>query len=250
MRFASVSAALALMVAGAQAQSTTVPVTGLLGNASVVSDNPIGPTYAAILPKVEYFNPVDPRGNIKGSVVATAASGGKGVAFQVNFSNLPTSGGPFLYHIHAAPVNSSGNCLSTLAHLDPTMRGEMPSCDAALPQTCQVGDLSGKYGKITSDPFHASYVDPYASLVPGLDSFFGNLSITVHFANTTRITCASFALLNANTTAGGGGGANTTATSTSSSTATAPPPKYTNGAAGLTASLLSLFVAGFATLII
>lgn len=63
---------------------------------------------------------------------------------------------PFLstvYHIHDAPVPADGNCTGTLAHLDPTQRGEQPPCDSTKPQTCQVGDLAGKHGKITSSPF-------------------------------------------------------------------------------------------------
>lgn len=77
------------------AQTTTNPVTGTLGNATVVENNPPGPIYVATLPEKEFFNPNDPRGNIKGSVSATANPDGIGVSFQVTFSNLPTSGGPF-----------------------------------------------------------------------------------------------------------------------------------------------------------
>jgi len=243
MLFTTLSVLLAA-IAAVRAQSQTVPVTGLLGNASIVSDNPIGPTYIAKLPVVEYFNPINPLGNIKGSVVATAAAGGTGVSFKVSFSNLPTSGGPFLYHIHAFPVNSSGNCLSTLAHLDPFIRGETPPCDPTLPQTCQVGDLSGKYGKITSDPFTASYTDPYASLVEGLGSFFGNRSINIHFANTTRITCASFALVSNSSSANSTTGSNTTVTTT------ATPSGYTGSASGVTISLVTLLAVVFTALIL
>jgi len=57
-----------------------------------------------------------------------------------------------VYHIHDEPVPASGNCTQTLAHLDPFIRGEDPPCDASAPETCQVGDLSGKYGKIPSLP--------------------------------------------------------------------------------------------------
>ncbi|APA08984.1 hypothetical protein SS1G_02845 [Sclerotinia sclerotiorum 1980 UF-70] len=183
------------ILALAHAQTTTFPITGTLGNATIPEDNPVGPIYVATLPDTEFFNPDDPRGNIKGSVSATANPDGIGVQFQIQFSNLPTSGGPFLYHIHAHPVPSDGNCTGTLGHLDPFIRGETPACNSSLPQTCQVGDLSGKYGKITADPFQASYVDDFTSTLPGLGSFFGNRSITLHFGNTTRITCANFTLL-------------------------------------------------------
>ena len=85
----------AALLTCATAQTTTNPVTGTLGNATVVEDNPPGPIYVATLPEKEFFNPNDPRGNIKGSVSATANPNGIGVSFQVTFSNLPTSGGPF-----------------------------------------------------------------------------------------------------------------------------------------------------------
>ncbi len=43
------------------------PVTGTLGNASVVENNPPGVVFKAILPDNEFFDPRDPRGNIKGT---------------------------------------------------------------------------------------------------------------------------------------------------------------------------------------
>ena len=79
----------------ASAQSTDVPVTGILGNASVVENNPPGIIYTATLPAKGFFNPEDSRGNIKGAISAVANSNGIGVAFSVDFSNFPTSGGPF-----------------------------------------------------------------------------------------------------------------------------------------------------------
>jgi hypothetical protein len=134
----------------AVAQTNTVPVTGLLGNATVVQDNPVGATYIAVLPTKEFFNPEDPRGNIKGSVSGTANPNGVGVSFHVTFSNLPTSGGPFrmfhfemkhmlpltclpVYHLHEAPVPSDGNCTATLGHVDPFERGEVSDEFSQLP---------------------------------------------------------------------------------------------------------------------
>jgi hypothetical protein len=72
------------------------------------------------------------------------------------------------------------------------MRGENPPCNPNTPQQCEVGDLSGKNGKITQDPFVAEYVDPYSSLTQGAAAFIGSRSIVVHFGNKTRITCANF----------------------------------------------------------
>jgi len=211
------------------AQSDTVPVTGLLGNASVVTDNPLGVTYTATLPNKNTTT-------VRGSVKAVANSNGTGVAFTVAFSGLPSSGGPFLYHIHDQPVPTDGNCTGTLGHLDPTKRGEMPPCDPTLPETCQVGDLSGKYGKVISAPFSASFVDPYASTKSGLGAFFGNRSITFHFANTTRITCANFTLT-------GNGTSNGTVTPTSPTI-----PAFTGGAAGITISAVAVLGGLFAAL--
>ena len=54
-----------------------------------------------------------------------------------------------VYHIHAKPVPVDGNCTAAEAHLDPYARGEDPPCNSKQAATCQVGDLSGKYGAPT-----------------------------------------------------------------------------------------------------
>ncbi|CZR50857.1 related to cytosolic Cu/Zn superoxide dismutase [Phialocephala subalpina] len=228
------------------AQTTTEPITGIRGNASIVENNPPGVVYTATLPTTEFNNPTDPRGNIKGSVSAVAASNGIGVDFKVSFENLPTGGGPFLYHIHAAPVSADGNCTNTLGHLDPYIRGETPACNATLPQTCQVGDLSGKHGKIEADPFVATYHDDFASTVSGIGAFFGNRSITVHFANTTRITCANFTLSAGNVTIGGGSGSNASASATSTApvTQTSAPLQFTGIGAGSSNAISLIMLLG------
>lgn len=100
-----------------------------------------------------------------------------------------------VYHLHVAPVPADGNCTQTLAHLDPTERGEATPCDAAHPETCQTGDLSGKHGNLTSDPFVKTYTDLFSATKPGVGAFFGNRSVVVHFGNKTRITCANFVLV-------------------------------------------------------
>ncbi|KAL2022789.1 hypothetical protein VTK56DRAFT_4605 [Thermocarpiscus australiensis] len=171
------------------------PVTGQLGNATVVTNNPPGVVYKATLPESAFFEPAYPNGgNIKGEVTAVANPLGRGVLFTVKLSNLPQIGSNLTYHLHVAPVPEDGNCTSTLAHLDPFIRGEDPPCDAQLPETCQVGDLSGKHGSIPTDQgsFEASYVDLYASTLEGIGAFFGNRSVVIHYPNKTRITCANF----------------------------------------------------------
>ncbi|KAI1188753.1 superoxide dismutase [Nemania serpens] len=167
-------------------------ITGKQGDAVTVTNNPVGKQAIATLPDAPFFASGALAGNVKGSVKATGGADGVGVDFEVTFSNLPTEGGPFTYHLHVDPVDGSGNCTKTLAHLDPFIRGEDPACDSAKPATCQVGDLSGKYGKITSDPFTAKFHDNFTALNEGPGSYFLNRSVVVHFANKTRITCANF----------------------------------------------------------
>ncbi|EFY84439.1 hypothetical protein J3459_009822 [Metarhizium acridum] len=157
-------------------------------DAPVVRNNP-NVIYEAALPKHGFYH-----GNIhvQGSVRASRGPGGTGVKFDVDFKSLPKEGGPFLYHIHVNRVPADGNCTKTLAHLDPYGRGEDPPCDARAPQTCQVGDLSGKHGEPKIAPLKFYFVDPYVSLAEGTEAFLGNRSIVVHFANKTRIACANF----------------------------------------------------------
>lgn len=191
------SSIISLLAAAAVSLVTAQSIkTGDLGNATVVVNNPPGVVYQATLPDTAFDKAAFPNGgNVQGSIAATANPDGIGIWFKVRFSNLPKEGGPFTYHIHVDPVPSDGNCTKTLAHLDPFLRGEDPVCDSNFPQTCQVGDLSGKHGKITSDPFEVSYYDQFASTAGGIGAFFGNRSFVVHYPNKTRISCANFALV-------------------------------------------------------
>ncbi len=140
MRFLTIIAALlSLTLAAAQA------ITGQLGDAPIATNNPAGVSYQAVLLKKNTTG-------IRGYVTGTSNGNGTGVQFNVNLFGFPDEkeNGPFIYHIHALPVPSDGNCTGTLAHLDPFVRGETPPCDPTQPQTCQVGDLSGKHGNITT----------------------------------------------------------------------------------------------------
>ncbi|KAK4648496.1 uncharacterized protein QC761_110630 [Podospora bellae-mahoneyi] len=186
---------LVLFAAGVTAQSVE-PETGKLGDATIVSNNPVGVVYKAVLPAEAWFKPAYPDGgNIEGEVTAVAAESGEGVVYTYKLSNLPKEGGPFPYHLHVAPVPADGNCTVTLAHLDPFIRGENTSCNPFAPQTCQVGDLSGKFGEIRPEEdgtWETTYTDLYSSTLEGLGSFFGNRSIVFHYPNKTRISCANF----------------------------------------------------------
>jgi Cu/Zn superoxide dismutase len=116
-------------------------------DATAVTNNPAGVSYGATLPDLTTTN-------IRGSVVAQSDPSGTGVLFQVTLAGFPAEGGPFLYHIHANPI-VDGNCSTAGGHLDPFNRGDSPACDASEPSTCQVGDLSGKHGKINGTTFSA-----------------------------------------------------------------------------------------------
>ncbi|KIW06807.1 uncharacterized protein PV09_02487 [Verruconis gallopava] len=190
---------------------TTNFTTGQLGDALRYVDNPQGAAYRAIATENPY--------NITAMITAVSA-GESGTEFAVQFDNLPAEGGPFLYHIHAMPVSSNGNCSSTLAHLDPYIRGETPPCDPNLPETCQVGDLSGKHGTANGTSFNASFTDPYVSLKEGVGAFFGNRSFVLHFANTSRIACGNFSALSETSLPGGYGSASAAASSTVAANAT------------------------------
>ncbi|KAF2632058.1 Cu,Zn superoxide dismutase-like protein, partial [Macroventuria anomochaeta] len=161
--------------------STVVP-------APVVSGNPKGASYVATLPEQKKYT-------VRGSVAAVSAEDGNGVKFTVSISGLPAEGGPFMYHLHEKPVPSDGNCTGTGAHLDPYKRGEVPICDSSKPETCQTGDLSGKFGNITAQEWSQEYVDLYSSTRPDSNAYFGNLSVVVHLSNKTRIACANFTQL-------------------------------------------------------
>ncbi|KAH8744678.1 cytosolic Cu/Zn superoxide dismutase [Diaporthe sp. PMI_573] len=173
--------------------SVSTGATGRLGDAAIVTNNPFGVVYKATLPDIPFNKNAFPDGgNVKGSIYALSSPDGTGVTFKVQFSELPKEGGPFLYHLHEAPVPDDGNCTATLAHLDPFKRSEVIPCDPTAPQTCQIGDLSGKHGNITSEVFNATYTENYVSLEEGTVAFFGNRSFVLRFGNKTRITCANF----------------------------------------------------------
>lgn len=132
---------------------------------------------------------------LKGGIYFNPSSGNGGVKVEVNLNSFPMEGGPFTYHIHDQPVPANGNCTLTLAHLDPFIRGQKVPCDPKRPQSCEVGDLAGKHGKIPADTsngtYKMTYEDLYLSLTPGQGSFIGNRSVVVHTNDTKRYACAN-----------------------------------------------------------
>lgn len=134
---------------------------------------------------------------VTGDITISSSPSTPGVMVNVNFRGFPseTMYGPFVYHIHNLPVPADGNCTATMGHLDPTNRGEYYPCNAADPASCQVGDLSGKYGNITASDFVVSYADSFLSTDPSSPAYFGDKSVVIHTSNVTRITCANFMMM-------------------------------------------------------
>ncbi|KAH8710038.1 superoxide dismutase, partial [Phaeosphaeriaceae sp. PMI808] len=161
--------------------------TGKLGDAMVIMNNPPMASYVAMFPR-------NSMSKVKGRVTAMSGKDGLGVNFSLMVRGLPNEGGPFSFHLHDQPVPMDGNCTGTKAHLDPYQRGQAPACDMSMPQTCEVGDLSGKHGKIEGARVSKNFMDKYAALVPGIGAFFGNRSIVIHYANSTRLACANFTM--------------------------------------------------------
>ncbi|KAJ9607877.1 Cell surface superoxide dismutase [Cu-Zn] 4 [Cladophialophora chaetospira] len=200
-------------------------------NAPITENNPIRVTFQATL---QSNKPV------QGQITGVSNDNGTGVNFNVNFFSFPDAAlGPFLYHIHQYPIDTSGNCTSAGGHLSPFGRAETPPCDPTQPDTCQPGDLSGKHGNISlageaSAPdgsggsnaiaaaaFQTTYLDLYVSTDPKNVAYFGNRSVVIHAANGTRLNCANFTQQMPTETFGGPGSNNTTATASSSPTGAA-----------------------------
>ncbi|RIA92209.1 superoxide dismutase [Glomus cerebriforme] len=105
------------------------------------------------------------------------------------------------YHLHEFPIKDH-NCTSAGGHLDPThanVKGKVYLCDPNQPKTCEVGDISGKYGNLVPDANgHAfkSVQDPSIKL----SGDFGveGRSVVIHLLdlNKTRIDCANIVIEN------------------------------------------------------
>lgn len=63
-------------------------MTGKLGDAMAITNNPPGAAYMAMFDG-------DAMGSVKGKIVAMSGTGGKGVMFNLTLMNLPMMGGPY-----------------------------------------------------------------------------------------------------------------------------------------------------------
>jgi hypothetical protein len=222
-----------------------------LSNAPVVENNPRLVTFQAILQDSK---------PIQGTITGVSAENGTGVDFNINFHEFPDpSIGPYgmlylrltpaddpcslqtpsntraAYHIHVNRVPEDGNCTAAGGHLDPYNVTDLYVCTDNPPETCQVGDLSGKHHKIDTTiletaSFMIHYPDFFLSTVEDTTAFFGNRSIVVHDANGKRVNCGNFVSQSGDMSSGNGSpngsytssGPITTATSTGLGSAAMP----------------------------
>ncbi|KAK4129172.1 Cu,Zn superoxide dismutase-like protein [Parathielavia appendiculata] len=163
--------------AAVQAANVT---TGKLGDARPVRNNPvIGETWVATFDSTA----------VKGAVTAVAHT--VGVNYTINVTGLAVEKGPYKYHIHVNPVPESGSCTETGGHLDSYVRGAEPPCDSSMPQTCEVGDLSGKYGAVAGPDVKKEFNDPYTAMNTIQLGYVANRSIVFHDESSARIACAT-----------------------------------------------------------
>ncbi|KAK9471332.1 superoxide dismutase [Dipodascopsis tothii] len=248
MRF-SVSAALVAALASSQVVYAALPsppttgtpedTTGALGDAQVITDNPVGVTYIA------EFEPTE-KSTIKGYLKFAATSNGTGVTVEVSLEDLPQEKGPFPYHVHVMPVPEDGNLTETLLHLDPYIRGSAIASDPAHPERAEVGDLSGKHGKISNETttWSTKYVDYYISTKEGIGAFFGNRSIIIHDSSNGRLAGANLKEVSTTNTTS----SNTTSTNATTVASATASATETAGAALVGLSTSALVFSGLAYL--
>ncbi|MBW0471012.1 hypothetical protein O181_010727 [Austropuccinia psidii MF-1] len=112
------------------------------------------------------------------------------VVVHINGLDKVNPKGEFAYHIHTNPIGPDGNCTAALEHLNP--KNASANCDFLKPEYCQVGDLSGKFGKISGaiGNFTAHYIDPFLRFVPEAQSILGR-SVVIHAPDSSRIACGN-----------------------------------------------------------
>ncbi|KAM9937908.1 hypothetical protein OXX80_002578 [Metschnikowia pulcherrima] len=124
-------------------------------------------------------------GGLYGAVVFWSLEGY--VSCGLGLKGLPARGGPFEYHIHTTPVPKSGNCDATMGHFNPYCG----TADGRIPSEKEVGDLSGKHGKLSGTDVSQYYDDHFLSINPKDRAFIGNLPIVLHLASGRRFACAN-----------------------------------------------------------
>ncbi|XP_029440847.1 uncharacterized protein LOC115080656 isoform X2 [Rhinatrema bivittatum] len=116
-------------------------------------------------------------------------------SIQVSFTNLNSlSGG---YHVHVLPVNQNSTtaCTDTQGHFNPFQVNitTSPAPSNGTADQYEVGDISGKHGMLTEkNSLSEDYVDAELPL-SGPYSILGR-SLVIHYANGSRMQCATIEL--------------------------------------------------------
>ncbi|KAJ1650094.1 Cell surface superoxide dismutase [Cu-Zn] 4 [Dispira simplex] len=119
------------------------------------------------------------------------------VRYSFSISTATDQASEYSYHIHELPVDANGNCTSTGGHFDPHKANPQDNTYKCIPEepstTCEVGDLSGKHGKLKSTSDKPLVVGEYMDAdvhLSGDDTVAGR-SVVVHNAAGDRIACAN-----------------------------------------------------------
>jgi len=151
-------------------------------DAMTISNNPTSIVYRAQL-SGQY--------GLQSTVTAQAGPGGVGVRYRIEAKGL-FGYGPFSYAIYEKSVPVNGDCYNLGGKLDPYQRGESPKCQFGGPETCQVGDLSGKYGKLDPVPTaRKQFVDRFSSLKESDAAFIGGRSVAIVDNTGARLACSN-----------------------------------------------------------
>ena len=103
-----------------------------------------------------------------------------------------TAGALGQYHVHEKPVDwydPAGPCSSssTGGHFNPM--SAVGKCDPTKPESCELGDLSGKHGAVTGVSLQTQYTDTFLPL-SGAYSIVGR-SLVLHDSTGNRYVCAN-----------------------------------------------------------
>jgi len=136
--------------------------------------------------------------NVTGRFQFSLQRGSNSVAVNISINGLNAynATGSYAYHIHTNPIASDGNCLSALGHLDPLNATDALVCNPLFAQYCEVGDLSGRHGKLNGSlpVLNISYIDDYLRFWTQPFTLLGR-SVVLHAPNSTRIACGNITSL-------------------------------------------------------
>lgn len=166
---------------------TPTPVPG--GTPTPVPVAAVGATAVATFTSPGFNSTETPTGTITFTEVA---GGVKMVSTLVNPASIPGTAVGAGWHVHITAVPADKNCAGTGGHWNPTSinttdKVAYTTACKADGAKCEVGDLSTRWGPLTSTPMFDE-TDKYIKL-SGVDSIVGR-SITIHKADGSRWACA------------------------------------------------------------